>query len=133
MDETLPGASTRPYKNEYFLVSFFGRMNYSLYDRYLFTFTLRNDGSSRFSEDNRWGLFPAFALAWKLTEEPFFGKSDIVNDLKLRVSWGKTGQQDVGDNFYPYIPTYTEVHPVHITSSVIHSILHCARMHTMQT
>jgi TonB-linked SusC/RagA family outer membrane protein len=104
---SIPGARTTPYKNEYFLVSFFGRMNYTLLDKYLLTATLRDDGSSRFAEQNRWGLFPAFALAWKLTEEPFIGKSETVNDLKLRLSWGKTGQQDIGNNYYPYIPTYT--------------------------
>lgn len=103
----VPGARTTPYKNEYYLLSFFGRLNYTLFDRYLLTATLRDDGSSRFSKDNRWGLFPAFAAAWKVTEEPFIGKSDLVNDLKLRFSWGKTGQQDVGTNYYPYIPTYT--------------------------
>jgi iron complex outermembrane receptor protein len=103
----LPGAKTTPYKNEYYLVSFFGRMNYALLDKYLLTATLRDDGSSRFSEKNRWGLFPAFALAWKLTEEPFIGKSETLNELKLRLSWGKTGQQDIGANYYPYIPTYT--------------------------
>ncbi|MCL5028659.1 MAG: SusC/RagA family TonB-linked outer membrane protein [Bacteroidetes bacterium] len=106
-DPTLPGALTTPYKNEYFLVSFFGRLNYTLLDRYLLTFTLRDDGSSRFAENNRWGLFPAAALAWKLTDEPFIGKSDLVNELKLRLSWGKAGQQDIGNNYYPYIPTYT--------------------------
>ncbi len=106
-DPTLPGAKTTPYKNEYFLISFFGRLNYTLLDRYLLTVTLREDGSSRFSEDNRWGLFPAVAVAWKLTEESFIGKSELVDELKLRLSWGKTGQQDVGTNYYPYIPTYT--------------------------
>lgn len=106
-DPSTPGARTTPYKNEYFLISFFGRLNYTLLDRYLLTATLRDDGSSRFSEENRWGLFPAVALAWKLTEESFIGKSDMVNELKLRLSWGKTGQQDVGSNYYPYIPTYT--------------------------
>jgi iron complex outermembrane receptor protein len=106
-DPTVPGAKTTPYKNEYFLISFFGRMNYTLLDRYLLTVTLREDGSSRFSEDNRWGLFPAVAVAWKLTEESFIGKSELVDELKLRLSWGKTGQQDVGTNYYPYIPTYT--------------------------
>lgn len=101
------GLKSIPYKNEYYLISFFGRMNYTLMDKYLFTITLRNDGSSRFGKDNRWGLFPAAAVAWKLTEESFIGKSEIINDLKLRFSWGKTGQQDIGDNYYPYIPTYT--------------------------
>lgn len=104
---SLTGAQITPYKNEYFLISFFGRMNYSLLDRYLLTVTVREDGSSRFSKDNRWGLFPAAAFAWKLTEEPFIGKSEFLNELKLRFSWGKAGQQDVGNNYYPYIPTYT--------------------------
>lgn len=102
-----PGARTTPYKNEYYLISFFGRLNYTLLDKYLVTVTVRDDGSSRFSEQNRWGLFPAVALAWKMTEESFIGKSDFLNDLKLRLSWGKAGQQDVGTNYYPYIPTYT--------------------------
>jgi TonB-linked SusC/RagA family outer membrane protein len=105
-DPTLPGALTVPYRNEYFLISFFGRLNYTLLDRYLLTFTLRDDGSSRFAENNRWGLFPAVALAWKLTDEPFISKSDFLNELKLRLSWGKAGQQDIGDNYYPYIPSY---------------------------
>lgn len=104
---SVPGAKTTPYKNEYFLVSFFGRLNYTLFDRYLITATLRDDGSSRFAKDNRWGLFPAVAFAWKLTEEPWIGKSNFFNDLKVRVSWGKAGQQDIGTNYYPYIPTYT--------------------------
>jgi iron complex outermembrane receptor protein len=82
-------------------------LNYTLLDKYLLTVTVRDDGSSRFSKDNRWGLFPAFAAAWKLTEESFIGKSDFLNELKLRLSWGKTGQQDIGGNYYPYIPTYT--------------------------
>lgn len=104
---TMVGARVTPYKNEYFLISFFGRLNYTLLDRYLLTATIRDDGSSRFSKEKRWGLFPAVAFAWKLTEEPFIGKSEMVNELKLRLSWGKTGQQDVGGNYYPYIPTYT--------------------------
>jgi len=106
-DPTVSGAKTTPYKNEYFLISFFGRLNYTAFDKYLLTVTLRDDGSSRFSKDNRWGLFPAVAVAWKLTEESFIGKSEMLNELKLRLSWGKTGQQDVGTNYYPYIPTYT--------------------------
>ncbi len=106
-DRSLPGAINTPYKNEYYLISFFGRLNYTLLDRYLLTFTLRDDGSSRFAENNRWGLFPAVAVAWKLTDEPFIGKSDFLNELKLRLSWGKAGQQDIGDNYYPYIPAYT--------------------------
>lgn len=102
-----PGAASIAYKNEYYLVSFFGRLNYTLMDKYLLTATIRDDGSSRFADNNRWGVFPALAFAWKLTEESFIGKSDLVNELKLRVSWGKAGQQDIGQNYYPYIPTYT--------------------------
>jgi TonB-linked SusC/RagA family outer membrane protein len=106
-DPTTPGAASISYKNEYYLISFFGRLNYTLLDKYLLTVSLRDDGSSRFAEKNRWGLFPAVAVAWKLTDESFIGKSDVVNELKLRLSWGKAGQQDISDNYYPYIPTYT--------------------------
>ena len=72
------------YKTENYLVSFFGRLNYSLMDRYLLTVTLRNDGSSRFHKDNRWGLFPSVAAAWKINEEAFLKDSKVVSDLKLR-------------------------------------------------
>lgn len=91
--------------NENYLVSFFGRLNYTIMDRYLFTFTLRDDGSSRFAEDNRWGLFPAAAFAWKMNEEAFLKNVTAVSDLKLRLGWGITGQQDIG-NDYPYLPVY---------------------------
>lgn len=93
-------------KKEYYLISFFGRVNYTLMDKYLATFTLRRDGTSRFSSLNRWGLFPSAALAWKVNEEPFLKDNSAVTDLKLRLGYGVTGQQDVGDNYYPYIPTY---------------------------
>jgi iron complex outermembrane receptor protein len=97
------------YINENFLVSFFGRLNYTLNNKYLFTFTLRDDGSSRFSEENRWGLFPAVAVAWKINEEAFAKKADNLSDLKLRLGYGVTGQQNIGDNFsdyYPYLALY---------------------------
>ncbi|MCK9203493.1 MAG: TonB-dependent receptor [Bacteroidales bacterium] len=94
-------------KKEYYLLSFYGRLNYTLADRYLFTFTLRDDGSSKFSKDTRWGLFPSVALAWKINDEVFLRNSKVVSQLKLRVGWGKTGQQDLGDNWYPSIPVYT--------------------------
>jgi len=94
------------YKSENYLVSWFGRVNYGLLNRYLFTFTLRNDGSSRFSKDNRWGLFPSAAFAWKINEEAFLKDNDIVSDAKLRLGWGITGQQEgIGD--YMYIPNFT--------------------------
>lgn len=92
-----------PYEN--YLVSFFGRMNYSLMDRYLLTATLRRDGSSRFSENNRWGLFPSVALAWTVLNEDFMAPArEVLSNLKLRVGYGVTGQQEIGD--YLYLPTY---------------------------
>ncbi len=91
---------------EYFLVSFFGRLNYTLADRYLLTATLRNDNSSRFSKDNRAGIFPSVALAWKVKEEGFLRDVNSVSELKLRAGWGVTGQQDILNNNYPYLPLY---------------------------
>ena len=94
------------YKTENYLVSFFGRLNYSLLDRYLFTFTIRDDGSSRFHKDQRWGVFPSAALAWKIKEEPFLRDAKAISDMKLRLGWGKTGQQEgIGD--YSYFASYT--------------------------
>ena len=93
--------------NENYLVSFFGRVNYSLKDRYLLTLTVRDDGSSRFSKKNRWGLFPAAAFAWKIKDEFFLKDISTVSDLKLRLGYGVTGQQDIG-NDYPYLPVYRE-------------------------
>ena len=93
------------YKTENYLVSFFGRLNYSLLDRYLLTVTVRDDGSSRFHKDNRWGFFPSVAAAWKINEEAFLRDSKVVSDLKLRLGWGKTGQQEgIGD--YTYFASY---------------------------
>ena len=83
------------YATESFVISFFGRLNYSLLDRYLLTLTLRNDGSSRFSPDNKWGLFPSAAFAWKIINEPFMADSDAMSDLKLRLGYGVTGQQNL--------------------------------------
>ena len=97
---------------EYYLLSYFGRFNYTLADKYLLTFTLRDDASSRFSEDNRWALFPSLALSWKISEESFLKNSTVLSNLKLRLGWGKTGQQDImpdADNYmgdYPYIGSY---------------------------
>lgn len=94
------------YKTENYLVSFFGRLNYSLLDRYLFTFTIRDDGSSRFHKDQRWGVFPSAALAWKIKEEPILRDVKAISDMKLRLGWGKTGQQEgIGD--YSYFASYT--------------------------
>ena len=91
------------YKTEHYLVSFFGRMNYTLMDRYMLTFTLRDDGSSRFAD--HWAVFPSLALAWKIKNESFLKDVDALSDLKLRLGWGKTGQQD-GVSDYGWVHTY---------------------------
>ena len=93
------------YKSESFLVSFFGRLNYVLHERYLFTFTLRDDGSSRFASENRWGLFPSAAFAWNISKEPFFANM-VVSNLKLRLGYGITGQQNLSNDDYPYQAVY---------------------------
>ena len=77
------------------LQSFYARTNYTLLNRYLFTFTGRADGSSVFAQNNKWGYFPSGAFAWKLSQEPFFPKNSIVNNVKLRVSYGTTGNQAI--------------------------------------
>ncbi|MGL1886364.1 MAG: TonB-dependent receptor [Reichenbachiella sp.] len=92
---------------EYYLLSYFGRLNYTLKDRYLLTLSLRSDGTSRFSSDNRWGMFPAAAFAWHASKESFLTNSEVVSDLKLRLGYGQTGQQDVNSGDYPYLATYT--------------------------
>jgi len=84
---------------ENYLVSFFGRVNYTLMDRYLLTLTIRDDGSSRFAKGNRWGLFPSAAFAWKIKDESFLKNVKVVSDLKLRLGWGVTGQQDIGNDY----------------------------------
>ncbi len=83
------------------LVSFFTRANATFKDRYLLTASLRADGSSRFGRDNRWGTFPAVSLGWKMTDEPWAGSLKRRGDLKLRLSYGVTGNQDLNDNFAP--------------------------------
>lgn len=79
------------------LVSFIGRVNYGFKDRYLLTGSFRSDGSSRFSQNNRFGVFPSAALAWRLSSEPFMQSNKLFSDLKLRVSYGLTGDQEIGD------------------------------------
>jgi iron complex outermembrane receptor protein len=99
------------YKTANYLVSFFGRLNYTLAERYLLTATVRADGSSRFNylkpaKNQQWGIFPSAAFAWKINEEAFLKNVSWLSDLKLRLGWGITGQQEgIGD--YNYIPTYT--------------------------
>ena len=88
-------------QNDNSIYSFFGRAFYSYDDRYLVTATLRRDGSSRFARGNRWGWFPSAALAWRVSNEKFMaGASDVVNNLKLRLGWGSTGNQNVADWAY---------------------------------
>lgn len=87
------------------LQSFFARANISITDKYLLTLSYRRDGTSRFTEDNRWANFPAVALAWKLNEENFLKDVESISTLKLRGGWGVTGQQDIGVS-YPSIPLY---------------------------
>lgn len=83
------------------IISFYGRLNYVFNEKYLLTATLRQDGSSRFSEENRWGLFPSAAFAWKIKEESFLKNNNTLSDLKLRMGYGVTGQQDF-DKKYNY-------------------------------
>ena len=91
------------YKTENYLVSFFGRMNYIVAERYYLTATIRDDGSSRFKD--HWALFPSVALAYKISEEKFLKNAGWLSDLKIRLGWGKTGQQEgIGD--YNYFPVY---------------------------
>ena len=86
------------------LVSWYGRANYSLLDRYLLTVTFRADGSSRFADGHRWGYFPSAAFAWRINEEPFLRNAKALSELKLRLGWGQTGQQETGLEYYT--PTY---------------------------
>ena len=93
-------------KPQFRLESYLARLNYTFADKYLLTASVRRDASSKFSPDTRVGYFPSVALAWKLKEE-FFKGTSLINDLKLRASWGETGQQDIG-NLYPYLPRYSQ-------------------------
>ena len=93
------------YKSENFLVSFYGRINYSIDSRYVFTFTARGDGSSKFAKDHRWGFFPSGAFAWNIAQESFAKGISEISTLKLRFSVGMTGQQDgIGD--YVHLARY---------------------------
>ena len=99
-------ASMSTGKGENYLVSFFGRLNWIGWNQIMVTATLRGDGSSRFSKDHRWGVFPSVAVGWKI-KESFFKDVHWLNDFKLRLGYGITGQQDgIGD--YSYMPTYSQ-------------------------
>lgn len=107
-DASLRGAKYNvtgtPWETENYIVSFFGRANYTLLNRYLFTATVRYDGSSRFKD--HWALFPSFAFAWRIKDEKFLKNNDFVSELKLRLGYGQTGQQEgIGD--YNYFASYT--------------------------
>lgn len=92
---------------EYYLLSYYGRVNYTFKDRYLLTVTLRNDNTSRFSKDNRAGWFPSAAFAWKIDQEKFMSNANWLSQLKLRLSYGLTGQQNIDRGDYPYLARYT--------------------------
>ncbi|KMQ67755.1 TonB-dependent receptor [Chryseobacterium sp. FH2] len=96
------------YYNHLNLQSFFGRSNFSIMDKYLFTLSYRADGSSLFRKDKRWGHFPSVAFAWKAIEEDWLKDSKAFSDLKVRLGWGRTGQQDITPvaGFYPYTPLF---------------------------
>ncbi|MCM1521959.1 MAG: TonB-dependent receptor [Muribaculaceae bacterium] len=100
---------TDRFRTPHQLVSFFGRVNFVFLDKYLLTGTVRRDGTSRFSKDNRWGTFPAVAVGWKILEEDFMeGTRGFLNELKIRGGYGVTGQQDIGDDYFPYLPVYSQ-------------------------
>ncbi len=86
-------------KNDWAILSFIGRANYNYADKYLLTATIRRDGSSRFSSENRWGTFPSFSAAWRLSEESFYNKNKWVSDIKVRAGYGETGNQAGIDNY----------------------------------
>lgn len=99
----------RPYiANPNVLLSFFGRLNYNFNEKYLVTLSFRDDASSRFSSKNRWVIFPAAGLAWRVKQESFLENVNALSDLKIRASYGVTGQQDVSNNPYPYLSTYQQ-------------------------
>lgn len=110
---TVNSSNTSRWRGQTVLVSWIGRANYTLLDRYLFTFTFRADGSSRFADGHRWGYFPAAAFAWRLSDESFMKNIDVISDAKIRLSWGKTGQQDTGMEYYT--PVYSVTQNSHYT------------------
>jgi TonB-linked SusC/RagA family outer membrane protein len=85
------------------LISYFGRLNYSYNDKYLLEANIRRDGSSRFAKGNKWGSFPSFSAGWRISQESFMENISWIDELKLRASWGKLGNQQIGDN-YPFAP-----------------------------
>lgn len=95
------------YTRELAMISWFARVNYDFADKYLFEANIRSDASSRFAKGNRWGYFPSFSAAWRISEESFMeGAKTWLNNLKLRASWGQLGNQDALDDYYPALNTY---------------------------
>lgn len=99
--------------------SFFGRVNYNFNDRYLFQFTFREDGSSKFGSDSRWGFFPSVAVGWRISEEPFFPKGGVVSNLKFRASWGQLGNENALGyyDFLALISTYNDLFQGYVQGS----------------
>jgi len=103
-------ASTSHWRGQTILVSWFGRANYTLFNRYMLTATVRADGSSRFAKGHRWGVFPSAAFAWRISDEPWMADVKEISDFKLRLGWGQTGQQDTGKEYYtPIYQTTTQL------------------------
>ena len=95
------------YTRELAMISWFGRINYDYAGKYLFEANIRADASSRFADGNRWGYFPSFSGAWRLSEESFMeNTSEWLNNLKVRASWGLLGNQSALDDYYPWMNTY---------------------------
>ena len=103
------GMRNSGYTRELAMNSVFSRLKYNYRDKYLFEANVRGDGSSRFAEGNRWGWFPSFSGAWRVTNEDFIqgtAINEVVTDMKVRGSWGMLGNQQIGNDYYPYINTY---------------------------
>ncbi|MFI5137531.1 MAG: SusC/RagA family TonB-linked outer membrane protein [Sphingobacteriales bacterium] len=104
------GSASANFPQQYYIESPFARFNYSFMDKYLLTATIRDDRSSRFGSNNRNGYFPSVGLAWRIKEEPFLKTVDVLSDLKLRIGYGVTGQQDIGSGnnkyYFPYLAVY---------------------------
>ncbi|MGO1244173.1 MAG: SusC/RagA family TonB-linked outer membrane protein [Sphingobacterium sp.] len=96
-NDKLPKPGMGSFKEDNTLVAFFGRVNYNFDDKYFVTGILRREGSSRFGANNKWGNFPAISAGWTITNEEFFTNKDVVNDLKIRLGYGVTGNQDIGN------------------------------------
>jgi TonB-linked SusC/RagA family outer membrane protein len=99
LDAGISEPSVAGSKNDWALISYFGRINYDYNEKYLFEANIRIDGSSKFNKTNRWGIFPSFSGGWRISKEDFFPKNTFVSDLKLRSSWGMLGNQNIGSNY----------------------------------